>query len=127
MQTLLLNPVSNAPMVPTLSMPCIAKMEAFAEKFRAAFSRREVAIRDFFGIDYALRHLDLEPDDSELAGLVRRKLAVPGNESVNVSPERLGALRQQRNSQLRPVLRERISWSSIWRELFEMLSAWRND
>ena len=79
-------------MVTTLSMPCIAKMEAFAEKFRAALSRREVAIRDFFDIDYAVQYLGLKPDNVDLAGLVRRKLAVPGNESVDVSAERLVTL-----------------------------------
>lgn len=106
-QTLLLDPVSHAPMVPTLSMPCIAKMEAFAEKFRAALSRREVAIRDFFDIDYAVQYLGLKPDNVDLAGLVCRKLAVPGNESVDVSAERLVTLGQQLHSQLKPVLREK--------------------
>lgn len=43
--TLLLDPVSRGPMVPAVNVPCIARLEAFAEKFRAALSRREVAIR----------------------------------------------------------------------------------
>jgi hypothetical protein len=81
--------------------------EAFAEKFRAALSRREVAIRDFFDIDYAIRTHGLRPNDGEFVGLVRTKLAVPGNESVKVSNERLAALRQQLAAQLKPVLRER--------------------
>ena len=33
------------------------KSEALTEKFRAALSRREPAIRDFFDIDYAVRRL----------------------------------------------------------------------
>lgn len=33
-------------------LPCISKIEAFAEKFRAAMTRREVAIRDFYDIDH---------------------------------------------------------------------------
>jgi hypothetical protein len=41
----------------------------------------------------------------ELIGLVRQKLAVPGNEPVDVSANRLAALRQQVGSQLQPVLR----------------------
>ena len=36
---------------------------------------------------------------------VRQKLAVPGNEPVDVSDQRLAALQQQVQSQLRPVLR----------------------
>lgn len=37
---------------------------------------------------------------------VRQKLAVPGNEPVDVSADRLAALRRQVEPQLRPVLRE---------------------
>ncbi|MEI7781979.1 MAG: hypothetical protein WCJ18_08670 [Planctomycetota bacterium] len=32
---------------PDLSIACITALEAMAEKFRAALSRRDVAIRDF--------------------------------------------------------------------------------
>jgi hypothetical protein len=80
-------------------------MEAFAEKFRAALSRREAAVRDFFDLDYAVRRLGLRPENPDLIELVRRKLAVPGNEPVNVSASRLAALRQQVGPQLQPVLR----------------------
>jgi hypothetical protein len=41
----------------------------------------------------------------ELIGLVRQRLAVPGNEPVDVSANRLAALRQKLGSQLQPVLR----------------------
>jgi predicted nucleotidyltransferase component of viral defense system len=105
--TILLDPVSRQPMVAAIRPRCISMAEAFAEKFRAALSRREVAIRDFFDIDYAVRKLGLEPQDEKMVRLVRTKLAVPGNEPVNVSEPRLVALRQQLDSQLRPVLREK--------------------
>ncbi|MCC6967230.1 MAG: hypothetical protein IT391_13235 [Nitrospira sp.] len=39
--------------------------------------------------------------------MVQAKLAVPGNEPINVSAERLVILRQQLAPQLRPVLREK--------------------
>lgn len=81
-------------------------MEAFAEKFRAALSRRQVAIRDFYDLDYANRKLLLKHDDEQMVGLVRQKLAIPGNEPVNTSEQRLSELRQQVEAQLRPVLRE---------------------
>jgi hypothetical protein len=42
-----------------------------------------------------------------LLDLVARKLAVEGNESVDLSPARNAALRGQLESQLRPVLRTR--------------------
>jgi hypothetical protein len=106
-RSILLSPISREPMVAPVRSRCISMQEAFAEKFRAALSRREVAIRDFFDIDYAIRTHGLRPNDGEFVGLVRTKLAVPGNESVKVSNERLAALRQQLAAQLKPVLRER--------------------
>jgi predicted nucleotidyltransferase component of viral defense system len=104
-QTILLDPISRKPLLKPLEVRCIAKMEAFAEKFRAALSRREVAVRDFFDLDYAVRRLGLQSETPELIDLVRRKLSVPGNEPVDVSANRLAALRQQVGPQLQPVLR----------------------
>ena len=106
-RTILLDPVSYEAMVAPIRTRCISREEAFAEKFRAALSRREVAIRDFYDIDYAVEKLGLRPQDKELVRLVRKKLEVPGNELVDVSKERLTALRRQPLPQLRPVLRER--------------------
>jgi predicted nucleotidyltransferase component of viral defense system len=106
-QTILLNPVTGKSMVPALPVPCISLKEAMAEKLRAALSRREVAIRDFYDIDFAVRRLDLQIRDAALVGLVRQKLDVPGNESVDVSGFRLDALRQQLHARLKPVLRRK--------------------
>jgi len=104
--TVLLDPVSGQPMIPQVTLSCISRIEAFAEKFRAALSRREVAIRDFYDIDHAVRRLDLQPQDSALIEFVRRKLAIPGNEAADVSETRLAVLRQQLEPQLKPVLRD---------------------
>jgi hypothetical protein len=46
-KTILLNPGSGQSLVEQFDLPSISRLEAFAEKFRAALSRREVAIRDF--------------------------------------------------------------------------------
>lgn len=46
--TCLLDPITHRPMEAPFPVRCIAKEEGWAEKFRAALSRREVAIRDFF-------------------------------------------------------------------------------
>lgn len=104
-ETLLLDPNSRGRLVAPVEVHCISKTEAFAEKFRAALSRREAAIRDFFDLDYAVRRLSIQPEDVELIGLVRQKLAVPGNSPVDVSPARLASLRQQLAPQLKAVLR----------------------
>jgi predicted nucleotidyltransferase component of viral defense system len=105
-RTLLLDPVSGAPFVPPLRLACISRREAMAEKLRAALTRRDVAIRDFYDVDHAVREMGLRPEDEELAALVRRKLAVPGNAPVDVTEARLAALKHQVRAELRPVLRD---------------------
>jgi len=104
-RTLLLDPVSGRAMVPAVEVVTISKLEVLAEKIRAALTRREVAIRDFFDVDYSTRLLDVDLKDRALISLVRKKLAMPGNEPVDISPQRLADLRLQLDSQLKPVLR----------------------
>ena len=106
-KTVLLDPVSREPAVAPIEVRCISKSEAFAEKFRAALSRREPAVRDFFDIDYAVRKIGLLPHDEGLVSLIRTKLDVPGNDPVNISKARLVELQRQLAPQLKPVLRER--------------------
>jgi predicted nucleotidyltransferase component of viral defense system len=106
-QTMLRSALTNNPMVTPIALRCIDKAEAFAEKFRAALSRREPAIRDFYDVDYAVRKGSLRPEADELVSLVKQKLNVPGNDPVDISRQRLTALRRQVDPQLRPVLREK--------------------
>lgn len=105
--TLLLDPVSGSAAVAPFSLPCLSMLEAMAEKLRAALSRREVAIRDFYDIDYAMRHLGFQMEDRGFVKLVRRKLAMPGNDPADVSGVRRTVLAGQVEPRLRPVLRDR--------------------
>jgi len=104
--TLLLDPIGGDAMIPAVAVGCIDMIEAMAEKFRAALSRRDVAIRDFYDLDYAVKHLDLAPQSDQMVDLVRQKLAVPGNLPVDVGKQRLADLKRQLVARLRPVLRE---------------------
>jgi hypothetical protein len=79
--------------------------EAYAEKIRAALTRREPAIRDFFDIDSAVGRGLFDPLDREFLGLVERKLAAPAGDPVDTSDGRVAVLRAQIEAQLRPVLR----------------------
>jgi len=104
-QTLLLNPVTELQMVPGIVVESLSWEEAMAEKLRAALTRREAAIRDFYDIYHAITTLDLPIMSPELGELVRAKLAVPGNEPIDLSSGRLEILRAQVKSELEPVLR----------------------
>jgi len=106
-RTLLLDPIGGQPAVPDLDVGCITALEAMAEKFRAALSRRDVAIRDFYDLDYAARHLSLDFASPSFIEMVRRKLAIPDNPPVDVGEERMTALRRQVAAKLRMVLREK--------------------
>lgn len=106
-QTLLLDPISGSPLAPSLPVPCLSREEAMAEKLRAALSRRDVVIRDFYDVDHAVRRLSLDVLDPEFVGLVKEKLAVSGNDPVDISAARLAGLRPQLEAQLKPVLRAR--------------------
>lgn len=105
-RTLLLDPISGEAAVRPLQVRCIALAESMAEKFRAALSRKDVAIRDFYDLHYAVQHLGLQAADAQLINMVRQKLAVPGSLPVDVSKERLAALRRQLDTRLRTVLRD---------------------
>ena len=78
-----------------------------AEKFRAALSRRDVAIRDFYDLDYAARTSSLNLKSPSFVDMLRRKLAIPDNPPVDVGSDRMAALRRQINTKLKPVLREK--------------------
>lgn len=106
-RTVLRNPLTNNPMVLPFPVRSIDKIEALAEKFRAALSRREPAIRDFFDIDYAIRKSGLRPGEADFIDQVGLKLGIPGNDLVDVSERRLDALRRQVEAELKPVLRDR--------------------
>lgn len=104
-RTILLNPSSNKQTVAPFGVTAISKREAYAEKFRAALTRREPAIRDYFDIDYAITRLNLNPGEEDLISLVRKKLAVPGNELRESNSDWLKALKLQLETELKPVLR----------------------
>jgi predicted nucleotidyltransferase component of viral defense system len=122
-KTVLLDPIGGGPMVPDIAVVCISMDEAMAEKFRAALSRRDVAIRDFYDLDYAVTHLDLDPADPRLIEMVRQKLAVPGNSPVDVGPERLADLKRQLNTRLRTVLRDKEFQVFDLDQAFRLVSA----
>ena len=122
-RTIMLDPVSGKPLVLPVPVRCISKTEALAEKFRAALSRHEAAIRDFFDIDFAVRRMDLRPRDAAFIRLVRSKLDVPGNDPVDVSGDRLKTLRLQLEPRLKPVLRAKDFAEFDLDRAFEIVAA----
>ncbi|MDZ7695728.1 MAG: nucleotidyl transferase AbiEii/AbiGii toxin family protein [Deltaproteobacteria bacterium] len=83
----------------------IEMREAYAEKVRAAFTRKDPAIRDLFDLFHAARKMKLNLEDHDFLMMVRRKINVPGNTPVDVSLEYRRELIRQLEGELKPVLR----------------------
>jgi hypothetical protein len=105
--TALLHPADGQALVDPFTVRCLSYEELMAEKLRAALTRRDVAIRDFFDVDQAVCGGKLRVQDDTLVDLVRRKLAIPGAGVADVSDGRMRMLERQLEAELRPVLRER--------------------
>jgi len=105
-RTILLDPVSAGPYVPEFPTCCISKIEAMAEKCRAAMTRREVAIRDFYDIDYAITKHGFNIHAPGFMEMVAEKIAVPGNAPLLLTQDRKAELTHQLSTRLKPVLRE---------------------
>jgi len=105
-RTVLLDPFRKAAAVKPFAIRVLTPREAYAEKLRAALSRRDPAIRDFFDLDHAFGVGSVNASDDSLIRLLRDKLAVPANKPIDVSAAKLARLRAQVDTDLRPVIRE---------------------
>jgi predicted nucleotidyltransferase component of viral defense system len=120
-RTLLLDPISGGEMASAIEVRCLSLQEAYAEKLRAALTRREAAARDLFDVDHALRAERISENDLELLEMTSRKLAVPDNPPPDVSDARLDSMRRNAKAQLKPVLRPVDFESFDVEEAFERL------
>jgi predicted nucleotidyltransferase component of viral defense system len=104
-KSILLNPVTEKPFVAEVPFSCISLQEALAEKVRAALTRREVAVRDFYDLHHVMKHTAFNYQQKSFLKLVRQKLATPGTDPVNTTSQKLSELRRQVETRLKPVLR----------------------
>ncbi|MDP8213785.1 MAG: nucleotidyl transferase AbiEii/AbiGii toxin family protein [Candidatus Euphemobacter frigidus] len=105
-RTLLRDSFSGKYIIPPFPVKAVALQEALAEKVRAALTRDEPAIRDFFDLDYAVRNLGLDLENKAFLDLVRLKIAVPGSGTIDLSDDVRDLLERQIKAQLMTVLRE---------------------
>ena len=52
---MLTDPLHSRPVLEPIFVSVLSFRETYAEKFRAAITRRDPAIRDYYDIDYAVR------------------------------------------------------------------------
>jgi len=106
-RTMLRDPHTGQPAFAPVDVRVLSAMEAYAEKIRAALTRRDPAIRDFFDIDHGVRLALFDHRSQPLLDLVAAKLSIGGNEPVDLSPAKISILGGQIESQLHSVLRTR--------------------
>lgn len=103
-QTLLLDPDTGNAHVRGFPVEALSYHETYAEKFRAALSRRQPAIRDIYDIWVALS-AGLKISDPAFVDLVRKKMAVSENSFIAMDDATLQGLREQLDNRLRPVVK----------------------
>ncbi len=69
-RTLLMNPFTRKSLVPDIDVVTLSMEEAVSEKLRAALTRLEPAIRDFFDIDYLALQQQVDMKDQHLIKLL---------------------------------------------------------
>ncbi len=104
-ETILIDPVSSKRALVAVPVAAMSLRESYAEKIRAALSRREPAIRDLFDLHHSIESGILDVTDASLLALAKRKLLVHPDEPTDVSDARFDAFRGQVETALRPVLR----------------------
>jgi len=121
-RTIVVNPFSNRPLLPVFTVQAMDMKEAYAEKVRAALTRTEPAIRDIFDLFYAVHKMKEDLYAPDFLTMVRKKIDVPGNTPVDISPEYKRELGQQLEGQLRPLLRPADFDSFNMDEAFALIS-----
>jgi predicted nucleotidyltransferase component of viral defense system len=106
-RTLLTDPFTGRPGVEAFTVRVLAIEEAAAEKVRAALTRREPAIRDFYDLGQLAERRAVEFLAPGVLELVAAKLRVGGTPTPDISPARLAVLEDQVQAELRPVLPRR--------------------
>lgn len=118
LQTLLEDPFSNKKILKPFPVMALSKDEAYAEKFRAALTRKNPAIRDFFDIEKILDS-GFNIFDESFIEIVKKKISFDNHVNIDLTLEKRKTLESQIITDLRPVLKLNEdfnlekTWSSI--------------
>lgn len=103
LKTLLKNPISDVQLFDNISALTLSKEEVFAEKFRAALTRKPFAIRDFFDIEMILRS-GFDIFNADFIELVKIKIQFDKASNIDLTLEKKKVLQYQIKTDLNPVL-----------------------
>lgn len=122
LKTLLLDAMKNKPVLAPIEGLGLSLEEAYAEKCRAALSRKDPAIRDFFDLWIAKKR-GILPDTEQFFRLVKLKIEADSSAFVDTSTLKREALQKQIEHELNSVLKEEMissfdfsdSWAVVLR------------
>ena len=103
-KTLLVDSITQEPVLPAFSVKGLSLKEAYSEKIRAALSRVNPAVRDIFDVHYAVKNQLINIKD--MIPIVKHKLGVL-NRKIDLSAKRRKELLTQFQESLEPVLRQK--------------------
>ena len=104
-KTLLADPFTSQSKCQPIMISSLTKNEAYAEKIRAAFSRKELAIRDFYDLDHAIETKQINLQNKELIALLNKKLQYEEHIHDFTTSDVTEYLQAKIHSELNPTLR----------------------
>ncbi len=129
-KTLLRSPENSRDAIVDAMVTVLSTAETYAEKFRAALTRIEPKIRDFYDLAYAIESGLIDPSDGLVRSLIASKLSVPGNSPVDMSQSKLDILTRQVETELKSVLRpadyERFNLASTFQLVTDVANRLRD-
>ena len=104
--TLLIDPFTSDDKVGTYPIKCLSLQEAYAEKMRAALTRKKPAIRDYFDIFYAKNNKLIDFQHPQFIDLLKSKLSVPDNGDIALDNDKIALLTEKIDTELFPTLKQ---------------------
>lgn len=120
-QTILIDPLHESLAVLPFKVRCLSLEEAFAEKIRAALTRKPPAIRDLFDLAFASSKLSIDFLADSYLNLAQTKIETTAD-SIDVSSFKKELLTRQLETELRPVLRDFDYKTFDFESSFELLA-----
>lgn len=122
--TLISDRFSKTALIEPIQVTALTLGEAYAEKLRAALTRKTPAIRDIFDVYHACQNNVFQFDGPEFQKLTIRKIAIDKKLMVDLSPGRKQLFEAQLQAELEPVLRQqdfnRFDFNYAWELLCQL-------
>lgn len=103
--TLLRDPILNTNIIEPFQCLALTLEEAYAEKTRAALTRKLLAIRDFYDLHYAIKNNLVNLENSTFIQLIRQKIEIDNQPVTEFTPEKIEFLNERIATELIPTLR----------------------